>query len=533
MTVQEPLNVLPPALAELAGRFGVHPALKASEPGPHWHVAADKPTAHLVAEHLVQHLGARFVALAGTDERHFGRLYGLFTIFDLGRAGWLTLETRLADAHLGFASVTPVIPAANWAEREVHDLFGFRPVGHPDPRRLLLPEGWPEGAHPLRKDFDPIAAHGIRPAPLALARVAGEGVHEVGVGPVHAGIIEPGHFRFSVDGEHIINLEARLFWKHRGMEKRAEGASFAEGLVVAERICGACSFANALAYAQAVESLTGCRVPARAALIRVIGAELERLYNHAGDIGGALTDVAYAAGAAQAMRLRERVLRLNEALAGNRLLMGLLVVGGVRHDVTPALRERLAHELPALEAELLGILDILLHSESVLDRLETTGVLTPEVARDLGVVGPAARATGLDLDVRRDHPYAAYPLLAFEVPTRPRGDVLARIKVKAEEFAQATRLVTQALALLPEGPLCAQPGRAAPGDWAISATESPRGENLHFVMAGEQNTVFRHKVRTSSYQNWPAVPLAVLGNIVPDFPIINKSFNLCYACSDR
>jgi Ni,Fe-hydrogenase III large subunit len=182
---------------------------------------------------------------------------------------------------------------------------------------------------------------------------------------------------------------------------------------------------------------------------------------------------------------------------------------------------------------MLTIMDIVLHSESVLDRLETTGVVKPEVARDLGLVGPVARAAGLDVDVRRDHPYAAYPLLSFDVATRAKGDVLSRVKVKADEFVQSIGLIEQALNLLPAGPLTSSVGRARPGSWAFEATESPRGENLHFVMAGENNTIHRHKVRTSSYMNWPAVPQAVLGNIMPDFPVINKSFNLCYACCDR
>ena len=533
MSTHPPQGEAPGFLADLGRRFDLDLERPDLAREGRWHAVVAKKDAHRIAEALVAEHGARFAALVGTDERKDGRGYGLIQIFGLGRAGYVSLETRLSDDHLGFASIAPAVPAASWAEREVQDLLGFRAVGHPDPRRLVLPEGWPAGSYPLRTDFDPIAAHGIRPADLALARVEGDGVHEVAVGPVHAGIIEPGHFRFSVDGEHVIHLEARLFWKHRGLEKRAEGRSFGEGLQIAERICGACSFANALAYAQAVEALTGCQVPERAAFIRVIGAELERLYNHAGDLGGILTDVAYGTGAAQAMRLRERVLDLNEALAGNRLLMGLLAVGGVRHDVVPGLRRRLERELPELRRGVEAILGIVLHSESVLDRLETTGVVRPEVARDLGLVGPAARACGIDVDVRRDLPYAAYPLLAFDVPVRPKGDVLARFKVKAEEAVQAVGLIEQALRLMPSGGLRARPGAARPGSWAFEATEGPRGENLHFVMAGEGGTVARHKVRTSSYQNWPAVPLAAHGNIVPDFPVINKSFNLCYACCDR
>lgn len=524
---------LPRFLSDLISRFTVSIELQEPCRERHWHLIADKKDAHRIAEYLVREHRATFVAIVGTDEREFGRHYGLFQIFNLGQAGYLTLESRLKDAHVGFASITLVVPAANWAEREVQDLFGFIPIGHPDPRRLILPEGWPENHYPLRKDFDPLRTPAIRSAELSLMRVAGEGVHEISVGPVHAGIIEPGHFRFSVDGEHVINLEARLFWKHRGMEKRSEGCSFAEGLLVAERICGACSFANALAYTQAVEVITHTQTPERAALIRVIGAELERLYNHAGDIGGVLTDVAYSAGAAQAMRIRERVLDLNEQLSGNRLLMGLLAVGGVRHDLETEVRRRLESELPELKRELLSLMDIVLHSESVLDRLETTGIVSPEVARDLGLVGPVARAVGVDVDVRRDHPYAAYGRLSFDVPTRANGDVLSRVKVKSDEFVQAVGLIEQALALLPRGPLRTRPGEARPGSWAFEATESPRGENLHFVMAGENGTVYRHKVRTSSYMNWPALQLAVLGNIVPDFPVINKSFNLCYACCDR
>lgn len=528
------LSQLPPVLGDLLAAFPAEVLDLSSPCVGQWFLKASKTDAHRIAEHVADLQDTVFVSRFGLDERHQGGGFGLVTVFNLGHDQlYLAIVSEFGDEHVGFPSLVLKVPAANWAEREVRDQFGLIPVGHPDPRRLVLYEDWPDDLHPMRKDFDPRQAVARKEAPFDQMRIAGEGVFEVPVGPIHAGVIEPGHFRFSVDGEHIINLEARLFWTHRGLEKQAEGRSLEDGLLIAERVCGACSFANALAYAQAVEALAACKVPARAEFIRVVAAELERIYNHLGDMGGVLTDVAYSVGSAQLMRHREVILQLNERIAGNRLLRGLIALGGVRRDLSPDLADRIRQELTAIHQDILRTMDIALTDETVLDRLETTGRLDPQVAQDLGVVGPAARAAGIDRDVRRDHPYAAYPALTLTVPRQTNGDVLARVKLKQAEISASVSLIRQALDKLPEGPVRAPLGSVRSGVMAFGITESARGENLHAVMIGSDGLIERYAVRSSSYMIWPSLQLAVLGNIVPDFPVINKSFNLCYACTDR
>lgn len=527
------LPQLPAFLADLPGRVGAQPSIERQENG-RWVLLVDKREVPAIGEHLIREHQAVLATIVGTDERPLGRGFRMYHLFNLAEHGaYVTLVSDVAAEHVGFPSIALAVPAANWAEREIADLLGLIPVGHPDARRLVLFEDWPEGLHPLRKDFAASTEVPRLQAAMELPRIEGEGVFEVPVGPVHAGIIEPGHFRFSVDGEHIINLEARLFWKHRGLEKRAEGRSAEEVLMIAERVCGACSFSHALAYSEAIETLAGSVVPERARYLRVVAAELERLYNHAGDVAGALTDVAYSVGSAHGVRLRETLLGLNEAVAGNRLLMGFNALGGVRRDLSPGLARYVVETLDAVRRDFAELMEIVQHDESVLDRFETTGILTAQVATDLGVVGPPARACGIDRDVRRDRPYAAYDRLRFPVPLERRGDVLARVRVKAAEFIASIGLIKQAIAQMPAGPIHESIGPLPAERWAFGATESARGENLHWVMTDGEGRIFRYKVRSASYMNWPALPQAVLGNIVPDFPLVNKSFNLCYSCTDR
>lgn len=502
-------------------RFGADVAELPAPPGE-WRWRVDKLSLPVIAQTLVRDHGAVFAGLVATRD---GRLRHLFNLPE----AYLTLESELGAGHLGFPSIAARVPAAAWAEREVQDLFGYQAVGHPDPRALVLPDDWPGHVHPLREvSFDGAP---VPPRSFEYARVEGDNVFEVRVGPIHAGVIEPGHFRFAVDGEHVIQLETRLFWTHKGTEQLFEGRTAEAGVFLAERVCGACSVANSLAYCQAVEAIAGVQPSARAQLIRVVLAELERLHNHAGDLAGILTDVAYASGAAHLLRLREQLLRLNAEITGHRLLMGVNVPGGVRCDLPPAIVARL-DTLTEIQRALDGILELATADESVLDRLETTGRLARATVEELGVVGPAARAAGVRHDVRKDHPYAAYARLGFDVAVAEKGDVLARLRVKRFEFGQSVSLIRRAIALLPEGPVVTPLGCLQAGA-ALGWTEGPRGETLFWVEMDADGRLARVKVRSASYMNWPAVPQAVLGNIVPDFPLINKSFNLCYSCTDR
>ncbi|MPM84439.1 Formate hydrogenlyase subunit 5 [bioreactor metagenome] len=368
-----------------------------------------------------------------------------------------------------------------------------------------------------------------------IPEVKGEGVFEVPVGPIHAGIIEPGHFRFSQAGENIINLEAKLFYTHRGIEKAVEGLPVETAFYHAERICGVCTVAHALAFAQAVEKLANVIIPERAEHIRVLMAELERLYNHIGDVGNLCAGVGLAVGISNGSRIKEMLVRLNEVLTGNRFLRGMITPGGVNMDITSDMADKIQNTLRVVEADFKDLVNILKQSGAFLDRINTTGILPRQAALDLAVVGVGARASGIDADVRRDFPYSLYNKLTFKVPIQASGDVGARLWVRVDEVAQTISIIRQVLSSLPvqAAQLKTAIPELPPYKTALGWSESARGSNLHWVMTGQDNTVYRLFVRSATYANWPSLSVAVPGNIIPDFPLINKSFELCYACIDR
>ncbi len=486
-----------------------------------------------VAGALHREWGGALVLAYALDEREAGGRFRLHFTFSMApEDALITLVVAVPGDAPVYPSITPEVPAAHWLEREMHDLLGVVPEGHPDPRPLVAHEGWPAGAYPLRRDFAPPAEWSWAPR-FAFGKVEGEGVFEIPVGPIHAGIIEPGHFRFSSVGEAILKLDVRLGWKYRGLETLARGASVTRGLELAERVCGLCALSHAIAYCGAVEELTGTSVPPRARAIRSLAAELERLYNHAGTIGHLLTCTAYVVGATEANRLKETLQQVNDALFGHRFLRGVCVPGGVARDLDDAAQLWLRGVLTGVRADLEALARSVPANAAVVDRLLGTGVLTRAIAVDLGVVGPAARASGLPRDVRRDHPYAAYPDLDFQVPTRATGDALARFHQHVDEMHESLNLIEQMLLRLPGGPLAQHIGGLAEGRSGLGLVESPRGMLAHWVRAAGDGTLESWRVRSASHANWPAVALAVLDNIVPDFPVVNKSFNLCYACVDR
>ena len=485
---------------------------------------------------ITNQLDARLATMVGEDDRASSGAFRLSWVFAPASGGWATIEAAIDPRNPSFPSVTPVVPAANWYEREVRDLFGIEPLGHPDPRRLVLHDDWPDEVYPLRKDFDPATPiPRVTGEPYHFPTLHGDGMLEIPVGPIHAGVIEPGHFRFAAVGEVILHLEPRLFYVHRGIEKLAEGKSAAHVLQIAERICGACACSHAVAYCQAVETIAGCSIPARAAALRTLWLELERLYNHIGDLGNICAGVGFAVGAAFGARLKEDLQRLNERLVGNRFLRGSCRPGGVRHDLAPAAIHDLETTLASVARGFGGFMNLVMASEIVVERLTGTGVLAPETAGALGAVGVAARASGIDLDSRRDHPHAYYDRLPMPVavPVRSEGDAKARALTRMDEAIVAFAVIRATLAHLPGGPIAVGIDRL-PGDRvAFAVSESPRGENLHWVRTAADGTIRRYRVRSASYPNWPAVAAAVPGNMVPDFPLINKSFELCYACLDR
>ncbi|MFB9760399.1 hydrogenase large subunit [Ectobacillus funiculus] len=497
-------------------------------------ILVEKVDLPAVCRFLCKEKGARLFTMVGSDERDISGSFALYYVFSFDQTPhFITVKTLIHEVDPTFPTVAIDLPAANWYEREVKDLLGLRPQGHPDPRPLVLHGDWPEKLHPLRREF---------PADLHVPRVQSreafmpyesEDVTEVPVGPIHAGIIEPGHFRFGAVGDTVLHLDARLFYTHRGLEKASEGMPLRKALFLAERICGVCALSHAVSFAQAVENAGQIEVPDRAKYLRTLFLELERLYNHIGDVGNVCAGFGFAVGVSQGSLLKEKLLQLNERIVGHRYLRGVVDLGGMRMDVTPDDCLDIQTTLKKIETEFKELMDILLFHDISVNRMATTGVLTLQQVNDLEVVGIAARASGRNIDVRRDQPYAAYDRVHFDVPIYEEGDVLARVRVRIEEVFQSVSIVQQVLEQLPTGNIVTSIPELQPYQWAMGWAESPRGETVHWLMTGQNQTVYRYRIRSATYNNWPAVPLAVKGNIVPDFPLINKSFELCYACCDR
>jgi Ni,Fe-hydrogenase III large subunit/Ni,Fe-hydrogenase III component G len=531
--VAEPVTPVGPGAGEGAGTgpaAGAGPAA-ASDRAVEW-VAPDA-LAPRVADEVAA--GGRFVMVVGLDERSVGgdglAIEAVVTRPDGSLA---RLRSGLPADAPAYPSISALVPAAHWDEREAKDLLGIVPVGHPDPRRLLLHERWPRGYHPLRKDIPGDARPPEEERHFVPFEVHGEGVYQLPVGPIHAGVIEPGHFRFSAVGERVLHLDARLGFVHRGLEKLVEGRSFAAALPVVERACGVCTVTHALAYSQAVEALTATPVPPRARWARTLLAELERLYNHVGDLGNICAGVGFQPAVSRLGWLKERLLRVNEALTGHRYLMGVVSPGGLRLDLDPGGLAALPAWLDDVAAELASAVRAIVRSEGVMARFHGTGVVSPETATVLGALGVAARASGLPHDLRQERPYAAYDEIEVAVTTASGGDVAARFHVRAQEAHESLGLAREAARRLPDGafsvPLAAEP---RPGEATLGLAEGPRGASWVWLRAGAGGTIDRLRLRSASFANWPVAAAAVPGDLVPDFPLINKSFELCYACTDR
>jgi Ni,Fe-hydrogenase III large subunit/Ni,Fe-hydrogenase III component G len=499
--------------------------------GNELHVQIARDDVPRVAGMLRADFGAELMLMVANDRRADKGCVEIQYLFANDRANWFVHATNdLPPDDPTIASLATFYYPASRFEREINDLFGIEAVGHPDRRPLVRHAFWPETYFPLRKDAVPPERFEDDGTPFPFLPVGGEGVYEIPVGPVHAGIIEPGHFRFSVVGETVIDLKIRLYFTHKGTEKLFEGRTPAAGVGLAERISGDTTIGHAFAYCQALEALAGTEVPQRASYLRVILLEMERLYNHIADFGAIANDTGFPIAHVHCFRIRERLLRLNKRLTGNRLLRGGIIPGGVGHPLLPDLD--LAAELDAILADFNEIVDISLGNTMLMDRLEGAGQLTRQTAVDHGVLGYVARASGIDVDVRRDHPFAAYEALQFSVPVFDSGDVYARTMVRVAEVRESVNLIKQALPHSVSGPLAAPLGPLSAFEPAFGIVEGWRGAIIHWVMADRDGNLYRVKVKDPSFANWPALSFAVLKNIVPDFPLCNKSFNQSYSGND-
>lgn len=466
-----------------------------------------------------------------SDETPYGRGFGIYACYRREQE-YLVVKTEAPADDPSFPSLTKKFTAAYRFERQIQSLMGLTAKDNPDNRPWIKHEDWPADAWPLRKTSDASKRLPRVHGEYRWIRAEGEGVYEIPVGPVHAGIIEPGHFRFQAVGEDILNLEERLGYVHKGIEKRFETLSWQDAPRLAARVSGDTTVAHSLGYARAVEALAGSIVPDRAHWLRALFLERERVANHVGDLGAICNDVAFAFLLYQLHRLKELVVRTNLRLFGHRFLMDKVVPGGVAVDITAGGVKDILSELECVETEFERLVTIYDENASVEDRVRDTGILTSEKARDLGVVGFVARASGLNLDCRIHHPFPPYDRIQVSVPVLVSGDVHARAWVRVEEIRDSIRIIREILKTLPGGQIAVPLDAPLPDRAGFSAVEGWRGEIIYWVQSGPSGELNRCMVRDPSSVNWLGLEQCIHGNIVPDFPLCNKSFNQSYSGND-
>lgn len=507
------------------------PLQRLNAPLPVWHGGVDTEGWHAAARNAAQ-VGGRLLALWGIDRSRGGDIALAVCAAYALPDGLAWLDLSLGDGRARYPDLAGIFPYAARMQRATADLLGIEAEGAEDTRPWLNHGAWPEGRFPLRRGNGASTGEPQSAQDYPFVRVEGDGVHEIAVGPVHAGIIEPGHFRFSVVGEKVLRLEERLGYTHKGIEQRFTEMAPLEGHRLAGRVSGDSTVAFAWAYCMALESALGCEVPERAQWLRALLLERERVANHLGDLGALGNDAALGFGLAQFSRLREDWLRLSAQAFGHRLMMDCAVPGGVACDLDSAMGRRLRHQCDAIETEVRALEAIYESHAGLQDRFATTGIVTPQLAAQLGLTGLAGRASGQGADLRCDLRWAPYDRLAVTLASHRNGDVAARVAVRFQETFESLRLVRKICQQLPEGAVRAE--IAPPRQTARGAgwVEGWRGEVFVALELDEAGSIRRCHCHDPSWQNWPVLEHAVIGNIVPDFPLINKSFNLSYSGHD-
>jgi Ni,Fe-hydrogenase III large subunit/Ni,Fe-hydrogenase III component G len=524
-------------LDQLRQRFGAD-ILSANLPSERCLFVFVEPAAlKAVCQYIFRDLDARYIVSIGADERPVS---GAFLIahnfaFD-GEHVICGVLAHLPGDHPAIDSISDVVPPANWGERELRDLVGIQLSGHPYPKRLVLPDGWPEDMHPLRKDVP----WNCVPAGYDDERefkfdAPPEGCTVVPFGPFHPTLDEPAHFRLYVDGETVRGCEYRGFMVHRGIEKLAESVlSYNDIPILAERICGICGCVHNVAYAQAVESAAALEAPPRAQYLRTIMLEIERLHSHLLWVGLACHILGFDTLFMHCFRIREPVMWAAEKISGNRKTYGLCVIGGVRRDLTEEGKSELRQVLDRLETEWRAVATAVLKDRNIQKRTRGVGVADRKLCKEAALIGPVARAAGVDIDCRRDHPYAAYDRVNFQVITERDGDVWSRVVVRTEEVFESIKIIRQCLERMQSGPIHLSLQDELPtGRMGLSSVEAPRGESHHFVITGENNRPRRWRVRAPTYQNLQGVPMMIKDQQLADMTISLGSIDPCFSCTDR
>ncbi len=478
----------------------------------------------------------------GNDERSLNGHFGVYHALSMEgeEKCWIMVKVLVDANSKEYPSITPVIPAAVWGEREIRDMFGLTALGLPDQRRLVLPDDWPEDLPPLCKDS---MDYRQRPMPTTETetypfdnQLGSESNRIVPIGPLHITSDEPGHFRLFVDGEDIVDADYRMFYVHRGMEKLAETRmGYNEVAFLTDRVCGICGFTHSVGYSNSVENALGIVVPARAKMIRTVLLEVERLHSHMLNVGLSSHFVGFDTGFMQFFRVREKTMVLAELLTGARKTYGLNLIGGVRRDIHKDHRIQGIALVREIRKEFSELVDMLLSTPNIDHRIKGIGRLDPDIARNFSAVGPMVRGSGFARDVRTTHAGAveSYSSVPMAVQSFDSCDVEARLSVRIKELFESLNVIEYGLGNLPQGPLVTEGFAYQPNQFALGFTEAPRGENVHWSMTGDNQKLFRWRCRAATYANWPTLRYMLRGNTVSDAPLIISSLDPCYSCTDR
>ena len=474
---------------------------------------------------LVPHGTRRLGLLSSIDGR---QLVALVLAPDTGTAElW---EAPLVGNR--YPSLTPLMPQMHWFERGIFDMFGVVADGHPRLKNLHLHEQYPVSLQPLR--HEPLLPEQISHTDRKyhFLTVKGEGIYELPVGPIHAGVIEPGHFRFSCFGETIVNLEIQLGFVHRGVEKRMTEVPWRKARFVAEAAAGDTAAANALAHAITVESLLEIEPPAKAQYLRSLALEIERLAMHIIDIGGLAGDIGLVTIAAALSRLRGKALGMGDLLAGSRFLKAFILPGGVR-KIEPKSLAAIKLSVVDLRRELEPLLTLFFTQQSVRDRMDGIGKISRSLALEFGLIGVAGRACGIEYDTRNCFTQGVFPALAEPGVVEPNGDVYCRGKVRAREILNSLTMIERLIDGMPEGDLYNEPGKVLPANaTSFAVVEAFRGELVHLAFTDENGAFSRYAIKDPSFNNWTAISIVIRNNLIADFPLCNKSLSLSYSGND-
>ncbi len=502
---------------------------------------------------LYYDMGGYLSTMIPNDERSINKHYALY--YALSMEGgkmfegdeiaqdekcFVTVKVLISPDSLVFPSVTPLVPACVWYEREAYDMFGLIAEGLPDKRRLVLSDDWPDNLFPLRKDamdyrFRPdMKEHYMEPE-YDFLRPDGTGITDIPLGPLHITADEPGHFRLFCDGDTIIDADYRLFYQHRGMEKLAENRmNYDQMGYLAERVCGICGYAHAIACIEAAEKAINLEIPARAQAIRVICSEIERLHSHLLNIGLACEVTGNYNAFMHIFRIREYSMKLAELVTGGRKTYGNVVMGGLRRDMTGIEIKESLRILKIIETQVDEVWDAVMDDQRQMKRWKGVGILDKQVARDFSPVGPNIRGSGIKRDTRYDHPYDFFKQIEFNVDVVEGGDFFAREMVRYMELKSSVSIIRQCFELMPQTPIIIDPTfHVKPENYALAYVEAPRGENVHWIMQGSAQKVFRWRCRAATYNNWPSLRFQFRGNTIADAALIVCSLDPCYSCTER